>query len=131
MSRGREEKSKGIFVGNAIHCINALSDPEGCGFSTQCKSCMVRKTVLDTFQTGQNCQSVEANIPFGAENGILTLHVLVSTTLLKFPQENKMILCLDDITLRKKAETKLKKTKKDLEHFVCPSPESFCQRILS
>jgi len=115
MGRRRKNESTGILVGDAIRCLNALDDPKGCGLGAACKSCIVRKTALDTFQTGQDHHSVETSIPYSAEEGTIPLQVNISTTLLKSPREKRVIVYLDDITPRKKIEKKLEQAKKDLE----------------
>ena len=50
---------KGIRFGDAIECPYARL-PEGCGRSVHCRSCAVRKTVLDTYLTGQSHYDVPA-----------------------------------------------------------------------
>ena len=49
-----EEDMLGLRGGEALRCMNALNDPRGCGFSSECQVCNVRNTVLDTFKTRKN-----------------------------------------------------------------------------
>ena len=118
MCRRTEEESIGLRGGEALRCINAFDDPRGCGFSSACKSCVVRNTVLDTFKTCLNHQAVAAPIPYDAEHGTVALWVLVSTTFLKLPRGERVLVCMQDITERKKIEEALQKAHDELERQV-------------
>ncbi|WP_292485726.1 PAS domain-containing protein [Methanohalobium sp.] len=48
------EELVGSRGGDALGCLHSLDDPEGCGFGPHCKDCIVKNTVLDTFETGNN-----------------------------------------------------------------------------
>jgi len=105
MTRRIENESIGLRGGEMLRCVNSFDDPQGCGFSAACKSCIVKNTISDTFHTGQAHQSVKAFIPYVAEDETIVLHVLVSTTLLNLPQKKKKVLvCLEDITEHMQAE---------------------------
>lgn len=118
MTRRLEKESIGLRGGEILRCVNSSDDPKGCGFSAACRSCIVRNTVSDTFQTGQAHQSVKAVIPYGAVNGTKKLQVLVSTTLLtQPPKEKKVLVCLEDITEHVQTEkAKIKAQKIAGEH---------------
>jgi hypothetical protein len=45
--------------GTVIECVHA-NTPEGCGQTVHCKSCTIRNTVLETFQTGKSFLHVQA-----------------------------------------------------------------------
>ncbi len=107
MTRRLQEEVIGMRGGEALRCIHAFDDPKGCGFSDACESCVVRNTVLETFRTGKDFQSVEASIPHILENGQVALTVLVSTTLVKSDENETVLVCLNDITQRKNAEQAL------------------------
>ena len=104
MARRLKESSIGLLGGEALRCINAMDDPQGCGYSAACEFCVVRKTVLDTFKSGQDRRSVEAPISYATENGTVDIWVLVSTCLLELPEGDRVFVCLEDITERKRAE---------------------------
>ena len=114
MTRCIEEKSLGMCGGNALHCMNSLNDSQGCGLGEQCKSCIIRKIVLDTFKTRREHQSVETSFPYVGENQILMLQVLVSTILLDLPGETSVLVCMEDITKRRHAEAKQKKMQEEV-----------------
>jgi len=97
----------GLSGGEAFRCLNALDDPKGCGFGPRCMECMIRNTVLDTFQTGKNRYQVEATIPVAKDDEQIDLDLLVSTTVLPLSGEKLVLVCLEDVTEFKKAEVSL------------------------
>lgn len=107
-----QESAIGMRGGEFFRCINAFDDPRGCGYSPACESCVVRRMVLDTFQTGMDHRSVEASIPVGAEDGIQKIWVLLSTALVKLPDKDGVLVCLKDITDRKRAEEALRRNQR-------------------
>ena len=53
--------------GEVIECTHSKT-PEGCGQTVHCKTCTIRNTVLETFETGRNFLHVQAypDIQIGA-----------------------------------------------------------------
>lgn len=102
--------SIGFRGGEFLRCIYAFNDPRGCGYSEACESCIVRKTVELTFQMGLDHRHVEAPVYLCAEDGCRENWVQVSTTLVKFPEEEGVLVCLEDISDRKYAEKALKRS---------------------
>jgi len=64
--------------GEVIECVHA-NTPGGCGQDVHCKSCTIRNTVLETFETGKSFLHVKAfpDIQFG-EN-VKTMSLEIST----------------------------------------------------
>jgi len=104
MTRLTQDESIGIRAGEALGCVNSFNDPKGCGYSTACESCVIRNTIMDTFQSRQDYKSVEAPIPYLDGNVVADKWALVSTSLLKLPEGDRVFVCLEDITERKHAE---------------------------
>lgn len=50
-------------VGQALRCLYALEDLQGCGFGAHCGRCSLRNAVLETLATGRNHDQVETNLP--------------------------------------------------------------------
>jgi hypothetical protein len=64
--------------GEVIECVHAR-EPGGCGGTLHCKSCTIRRTVLDTFATGRSFVRVPAYPDVQTESGVKTLNVWIST----------------------------------------------------
>jgi len=112
----KEEEILGLRGGEALRCAYHIDDPKGCGFGTTCENCTVRNTVLDTIETGNSHQKVEAKLSFiGDEVEERTL--LVSTTLLDLP-DKRVLVFIEDITERKLAEEEREKLIKELQESI-------------
>ena len=85
MARRLEKEVRGLRTGEALRCVHVFDDPRGCGFGPACADCVVRNTVLNTFETHQNHHSVEAPIPYESRAGVVPMWVLVSTAFMKAP----------------------------------------------
>ena len=103
----------GLRGGEALRCLHSLDDPKGCGFGPFCETCTVRRTVLDTFETGNSHYKVQARLPFASVKEELTF--LLSTTLLSLPEEQRVLVCIEDITDLKRTEHDLNERLKELK----------------
>lgn len=105
----RAEEMIGMRGGEALRCLHALDHPDGCGFGPFCKTCTIRCTVIDTFETGTHHKGVEVRLPFGHRGKKEELTFLVSTSLVDVSQEQMELVCIEDITERKRAEEEKEK----------------------
>jgi two-component system, cell cycle sensor histidine kinase and response regulator CckA len=90
-------------------CINALEDPRGCGFGGQCQNCLARIAIEDTLQTGTVHKNIEFHLPRLHNRRRSEFYLLISTALIETDTHTLLLLCLNDITDRKKAEKDLQK----------------------
>lgn len=93
--------------GEALRCLHALDNPLGCGYGPSCQECMIRFTVLETFETGRSHHQIEASLPFAIDGQAQSLTFLLCTALLTVRREPQVLVTLQDITKRKQAEEKL------------------------
>jgi signal transduction histidine kinase/DNA-binding response OmpR family regulator len=100
--------------GEALRCLNALEDPRGCGFGPHCHHCPVRLTVMETFATGHSHHQVEASLPFSTEGQPQELTFLLSTARLLVQGQPQVLVTIQDITQRKRAERKLRESEENL-----------------
>ncbi len=67
-----------LLGGEAFECRHA-KEPGGCGQTIHCKTCTIRKTVTQTFQTGESCIRVPAYMDLGNITQERSVHYLIST----------------------------------------------------
>lgn len=110
-STGRQHNEiEGLHVGEALKCIHAFDDPDGCGFGVECEKCIVRNTVLDSIKTGIGQHNVEAPVQLDLGDGVIDLFFLVSTSPLHVAGTKRTLVCLEDISASKRAEEALKES---------------------
>ena len=110
MARCSMEESVGLRAGQALRCVRASDDPKGCGFGPACQDCGVRNSVLRAFESGKALHRAEASIPYDHPDGPVDMHILVSAIPLTELKEDIVLVCLEDITDRKRAETALQES---------------------
>ncbi len=98
------EEMLGLRGGEALRCLHHLDDPEGCGFGPACAECSVRRAVLETFEDKKSRVNVEAWLPFPREGKTEHRCLLISTAFLHLDDEERVLLCAQDITERKRVE---------------------------
>ncbi len=107
------EELLGKRGGEVLRCIHHLDDPRGCGFGSECDNCQVRRTIMNTFESGESNHQIEAELPVlsdGEEPEKYTF--LISTTLLQHKRDPLVLVSLEDITERKRMEEELRKSRK-------------------
>lgn len=105
----------GLRGGEALGCLNALDDPQGCGFGPHCQQCTIRSTVIDTFETGRVHHQVEASRPFAIEGIAQEATFLLSTATLNVQGQSQVLVTMQDITERKRMEKELRLAHDQLE----------------
>ncbi len=110
-----EAEMAGLRAGEAIHCVHSLDDPKGCGFGPSCPACPVRAAVMDAFERGTHLQGREAclSVVRGGRQDDRT--VALTTTPVSIEDEQLTLVCIDDITERKKTEESLRKSLRRFE----------------
>ncbi|MCK5058456.1 MAG: PAS domain S-box protein [Candidatus Aminicenantes bacterium] len=103
----KKEDLFGLLVGEVFQCINAYTD-KGCCKSDDCMKCPVCNTVQETFKTKRNLYKVEVELKILDNDTLYKRYFLISTTYLKFQDEEKVLVSLDDISDRKQAEEAIK-----------------------
>ncbi|MFA6216381.1 MAG: PhnD/SsuA/transferrin family substrate-binding protein [Candidatus Omnitrophota bacterium] len=93
-----QEEVVGLQGGDILSCIYALDDPRGCGYKEFCASCIVRQTVLDSFETGNNHRRVETELTIKSKEKIELKYLLLSTTVIVYNSEKMVLVCIEDVT---------------------------------
>ena len=94
----------GQRIGETLRCLHALDVPEGCGFGPSCGQCTIRRTVIDTFETGHSHQHAEGSLTFLVEGKETESAFLLSTTKLTIRKQPIVLVSFLDITERKQME---------------------------
>ncbi len=100
--------------GEALHCVNALDAPNGCGSGPHCNDCTVRRSIQETLETGRSHTQVEASLPLVIAGKTQTVTFLLSTTRVSVRNEPLVLVTIQDITERKQAEEALQWTAEEL-----------------
>jgi PAS domain S-box-containing protein len=99
-----ENLLKGGHACGVFGCINALDDPRGCGFGTNCVNCALRLAMEDTLKTGTGHRNIEHQTILVRDGERRKVVLLGATALIPADGQNHLLLCLHDITERKRAE---------------------------
>ena len=83
--------------GEALRCIHAFKNPEGCGFAEECRSCQVRNTALDAI-AGEKIHRNKAKAQLYINGKPQSLDFLVSAAPFDYGGERLAIVILEDIT---------------------------------
>ncbi len=112
----------GLRCGDALCCIHAQDDPQGCGFGPECQTCPLRSLVLDTIRTRESHYEVEANMVFTLQESVEEKTLLVYATPLTVSGERQALVVLQDITARKRAEGALRESEERFRMTIQRSP---------
>ena len=100
--------------GDLVGCVHALADPAGCGHSGHCATCPIRNAFTSVLQTGQPVHDVEAEAILSIDGSEVRLWLEVSADPLALDGKRYVILAMNNITERKRAEESLRRTAEDL-----------------
>ncbi len=94
-------------IGNALGCINCTPEGQRCGHNPACAACAFRKTVKGVLDSGQSVHDIEVYSTFVIDGKETPLWVRVSAEPVIIDGRRYVVVAVDDITERKKAEQKL------------------------
>ncbi len=104
----------GRRAGNALGCLHAWDAPEGCGFGPLCHDCTVRRTIQETYDTGVSHQQLEVSQTLIVEGVNQELTFLLSTARVELRGKREVLVTLQNITARKRAEQALREAQAKL-----------------
>ncbi len=110
-----EEEAKGQRFGELVCCAESNNSFGGCGFGLKCVNCQVRQVVEKTIETGRKHTQVEAKLRICRTEQIEERYVLVSAAVSALENERLALVCIEDITERKRAELNLKQALEEVE----------------
>jgi PAS domain S-box-containing protein len=101
--------------GDIVGCVHAIAAPEGCGTTAHCRGCSIRNAFESVLRTGQPVHDVEAEaaISVGGKENRLWLEVSADPVVLD--GKRNVILAMNNVTDRKRAENALKRSAAQLK----------------
>ena len=118
------EEMEGLRGGEALRCLHSMDDPRGCGFGPNCKECVIREVVLDTFKNQRSYYGVEASLLLLLNGKEEEERFLLSTTPVVIGDQIHVLTCLQDITRLKTVERELRENVEALRAFINSNPET-------
>lgn len=97
-------------LGEALHCVSYRDGAPGCHISAYCPHCAVLSTVSQTLQTGQDVEQVKTRIRRVRQGKQTEVAFFVHTALVQVQKEPCLLLSLEDITERERAEEALRRS---------------------
>jgi signal transduction histidine kinase len=104
----------GVQPGDFVGCIHAIGDPAGCGHTSYCAACPIRKTFQSALHSGQPVHDVEVETRLASGGEEVRLWLAVSADPLVLEGKRHAILAMNDITERKRYEAELHQTAEEL-----------------
>ncbi len=83
--------------GEALRCINAFKNKEGCGYADECQYCKVRNTALEALE-GKQIYRNKAKVQLLVNGEVQDFILLISASPIEYDDENLAIIILEDIT---------------------------------
>jgi len=107
----RSGRACGVFG-----CVNALSDPRGCGYGHLCRDCQLRLAMEDTLQSGISHRNIEYHATLERGGVRREVVLLGATALVHAAGRSRLLLCLQDVTERRQAQERIKQREAELLH---------------
>ena len=93
----KPEKVLRMGCGDALHCIYAAEDKNGCGGADACKKCVIRNSVNETLNSG-DIQRNKDKFRVIKNSKVEEIHLIVTTAPLKYNNTMFVLVTLEDIT---------------------------------
>jgi PAS domain S-box-containing protein len=98
----------GLQPGDALGCINALNNPQGCGHHANCQVCRIRNSFEAVLQSGQPVHGIETENILYLRGEERDKWLSVSADPIEIDGQQNVILAMNDITPLKEAENALR-----------------------
>jgi signal transduction histidine kinase/DNA-binding response OmpR family regulator len=105
-------------IGLALGCINSTKSDEGCGFGSTCAGCLLKKAMCSVLDSGRSVQEVEIHPTLQLDNQQIKPWFCISVKPVMIGGRKHLIVAINDITQRKRAEEELKETMELKSQFI-------------
>jgi len=83
--------------GEALHCIHANDDPEGCGAGPRCRDCLLR-TGIETAISGNRMHRQRRRLVFHRDGISKEVYARITATPFRYGDEPHALLVIEDIS---------------------------------
>ncbi|MHC4872045.1 MAG: hybrid sensor histidine kinase/response regulator [Planctomycetota bacterium] len=98
------EELPGTRCGEALQCLHARDNPQGCGFGPFCQQCAISRAISNTIETGKAYHQEEMTLFVPPKKNPVEHILLLSCAQLKIREAPMALVTLLDISQRKLAE---------------------------
>lgn len=109
--------------GNYINCVNSFCSFKGCGHSSECKHCELRKTINNTIRTKLSSEYIEIQQTVLENNNSKKVWLKVVTIPIVQNESNQVLVVITDITEYKKMENEILTLNNSYDSIVKYSPD--------
>ncbi len=112
-------KALGLRGGDFLNCINASLNKQGCGNSKHCSSCVLNNAVNDSILLKKHTNKSDFKINvYNENNSVKTLNFHISTAVLPDNDEEKILVCMENVTSLKENELQLKNRNTEIKQLL-------------
>ncbi|MCX5864814.1 MAG: ATP-binding protein [Deltaproteobacteria bacterium] len=115
MGRDTSDDILGHQPGDILHCVKAVNDARGCGFTDACPKCPIRNTIEHTLNTGEEVRGTETKQRFVIGGEEWEFFFSLNASPLEIGGKRHVLLALYDISSGKRTEEALRKAKQVAE----------------
>jgi DNA-binding NarL/FixJ family response regulator len=94
--------------GSALGCIHSIEDPRGCGFSTACPQCPLRRGVQEVLQGGSAMAGIEIQMTLTVDGRPVSPWLLIKAEQVTLDNRRHAVVTITDITEQKEKEEALR-----------------------
>jgi signal transduction histidine kinase/FixJ family two-component response regulator len=105
-------------IGQALGCINSIDNDDGCGFGLACTECLLRKAMISVLDSGQSIHEIEIHPTLRINNHQIKPWFSLSVKPVMIGGHKHLIVAINEITQRKRAEDELKETMELKSQFI-------------
>ncbi|HOV13362.1 MAG TPA: response regulator, partial [Spirochaetota bacterium] len=96
-----------VLCGETVHCINAMNNKNMCGKLESCLTCMIRKTIENTYEAGTSTHVNGVLINLKIDDKVNQKYLNLFSTIIDIDGEKNILLAIEDITEEKTLNNKL------------------------
>lgn len=110
--------------GRALQCAHEAQDARGCGFTTNCAFCPLRRGITSVLACGKPLHGEELTVDLNRNGRSSQVWLRVGVEPLQLEGKKHLILALDDITLQKKMEEEARESRAEANRLLALSEQS-------